>query len=275
MSPKGKKGEEVLKAGPFCHQITGSATSRLEACLQQIVDSTDSASSPSVQRSVEIPTLKEAADALNDLPEFKDDSDLWAQAFNILGGPRQRALFMACPDQMKRGRKFTKTSDYVDPVDYYDYDIYDEDPYNNDEFGDPSNVNEYGEGSSHPIPRHNFGWRRPAAEAILHIHNQTYMAKEPCRTSAFKGAKWIAELNLGHPKRMYQAFCMSKTNFLALCQLLESRYGLQEAERISVQVAIFLWIVGQRANNRSAQERFQRSGETISRCFHHVLDALN
>ncbi|KAH7865285.1 hypothetical protein Vadar_004650 [Vaccinium darrowii] len=168
-------------------------------------------------------------------------------------------------------------SDYVDPADYYDYDIYDEDPYNDDEFGDPFNVNEYGEGSSHPIRRHNSGWRRPAAEAILHIHNQTYMAKEPCRTSAFTGAKWIAELNVGHPKRMYQAFRMSKTNFLALCQLLESRYGLRVAERISVQeqVAIFLWIVGQRANNRSAQERFQRSGETISRRFRHVLDALN
>ncbi|KAH7867460.1 hypothetical protein Vadar_033792 [Vaccinium darrowii] len=54
----------------------GSATSRLEACLQQIVDLTDSASSPSVQRSVDIPTLKEAVDALNELPKFKDDSDL-------------------------------------------------------------------------------------------------------------------------------------------------------------------------------------------------------
>ncbi|KAH7840016.1 hypothetical protein Vadar_011431 [Vaccinium darrowii] len=227
--PKGKK---VLKAGNFCHQMSGSATSRLEACLQQI-NSTDSASSPSVQRSVDIPTLKEAADTLNELPEFKDDSD----------------------------------------------DIYDEDSYNDDEYGDPFKVNEYREGSSDPIPRHNYGssWRRATAEAILNIHNETYMGEEPCRTSAFTGAKWIAELNVGHPKRMYQAFRMSKTNFLALCELLESRYGLREAERISVQeqVTIFLWIVGQRANNRSAQERFQRSGETISRRFHHVLDALN
>lgn len=76
---------------------------------------------------------------------------------------------------------------------------------------------------------------------------------------------------------MYQSFRMSKTNFVALCDLLESNYGLQEAERISVQeqVAIFLWIVGQRANNRSAQESFQRLGETISRCFHNVLYSLN
>ncbi|KAF7141967.1 hypothetical protein RHSIM_Rhsim06G0077900 [Rhododendron simsii] len=72
---------------------------------------------------------------------------------------------------------------------------------------------------------------------------------------------------------MYQSFHMSKTNFFALCELLESKYGLEEGERISVQeqVAIFLWIVGQGANNRNAQERFQHSGETISRHFHNVL----
>ncbi|KAH7866693.1 hypothetical protein Vadar_023664 [Vaccinium darrowii] len=168
-------------------------------------------------------------------------------------------------------------SDYVDSADYYDYDIYDEDLYNDDGYDDEDidlfNVNEYGEHSSDLIRRHNSGWsrRRAVAEAILNIHYDLYMGKEPCRTSAFTGAKWIAELNVGHPKRMYQAFRMCKTNFLALCQLLEGIYGLREAKRISVQeqVAIFLWIVGQRANNRSAQERFQRSRETISRRFHH------
>ncbi|KAG5549328.1 hypothetical protein RHGRI_014620 [Rhododendron griersonianum] len=103
------------------------------------------------------------------------------------------------------------------------------------------------------------------------------MVKEPCRTSALTGVEWLAELNVGHPKRMYQSFRMSKTNFFALCELLESRYGLEEGKRISVQeqVAIFLWVVGQRANNRNAQERFQHSGETISRHFHNVLHSLN
>ncbi|KAH7839368.1 hypothetical protein Vadar_003283 [Vaccinium darrowii] len=134
-----------------------------------------------------------------------------------------------------------------DWADYYDYDIYDEDPYNDDEYGDPYNVNEYREELSDPIRCHNSSWSRTraAAEAILAIHNETYMGKEPCHTSAFMGAKWIAKLNVGHPKRMYQAFHISKSIFLALCDLLESRYGLREMERISVeeQVAIFLWIV--------------------------------
>jgi len=81
----------------------GSATSRLEACLQQICDSTDSASSPFVQRAaVDIPTLKECADKLSELPEFNEDPALWAQAYNLFGGAKHRAMFLACPDDLKK-----------------------------------------------------------------------------------------------------------------------------------------------------------------------------
>ncbi|KAH7839158.1 hypothetical protein Vadar_000539 [Vaccinium darrowii] len=80
--------------------VIGSATSRLKACLQQICDSTDSASSPSVQlAAIEI---KECAEKLNELPEFNEDPALWAQAYSILGGAKQRAMFMACPDNLKK-----------------------------------------------------------------------------------------------------------------------------------------------------------------------------
>ena len=40
------------------------------------------------------------------------------------------------------------------------------------------------------------------------------------------------------------------------------------------QLAIFLKIVGENTSNRMAQERFQRSGDTISRAFNKVLDAM-
>ncbi|KAH7861950.1 hypothetical protein Vadar_032968 [Vaccinium darrowii] len=81
----------------------GSAMSRLEACLQQICDSTDSASSPFVRRAaVDIPTLKECADKLSELPEFNEDPALWAQAYNLFGGAKHRAMFMACPDDLKK-----------------------------------------------------------------------------------------------------------------------------------------------------------------------------
>ena len=43
---------------------------------------------------------------------------------------------------------------------------------------------------------------------------------------------------------------------------------------VEEQLAIFLKIVGENASNRMAEERFQRSGDTISRAFNKVLDAM-
>ncbi|XP_058183352.1 uncharacterized protein LOC131301200 isoform X2 [Rhododendron vialii] len=171
-------------------------------------------------------------------------------------------------------------ANYTNPDDY-NHDLYDEENWDNDDpyGGDPYDGDPYdtGEGSSHPTPcRANARMRRAAVE-ICNIHHDMYMCKEPCRTSALTGQAWVTELEEGNPKRMYQSFRMSKMNFFSLVYQLEHNYGLQVSERISVaeQVAIFLWIMGQRANNRNAQERFQHSGETISRQFHNVLNALN
>ncbi|XP_058217503.1 uncharacterized protein LOC131328594 [Rhododendron vialii] len=80
----------------------GTVTSRLEACMQQICDSTDSASSPSVQRvAAEIPTMKECANKLSELREFNEDAELWAQGFNLFKNSKIRAIFMSCPDDLR------------------------------------------------------------------------------------------------------------------------------------------------------------------------------
>ncbi|KAF7145998.1 hypothetical protein RHSIM_Rhsim04G0159800 [Rhododendron simsii] len=176
-------------------------------------------------------------------------------------------------------------ANYENPDDY-DHDIYNEenwdndDPYGGDPYdGDPYDGDPYdtGEGSSHPRPRRANARMRRAAVGICKLHHDTYMCKESCLTSALTGQAWVTELEEGNPKCMYQSFRMRKMNFFSLVYELEHNYGLQVSERISVaeQVAIFLWIMGQRANNRNAQERFQHSGETISRQFHNVLNALN
>ncbi|KAE9462775.1 hypothetical protein C3L33_05325, partial [Rhododendron williamsianum] len=80
----------------------GTVTSRLEACMQQICDSTDSASSPSVQRAAaEIPTMKECTNKLSELREFNKDAELWAQGFNLFKDSKIRAMFMSCPDNLR------------------------------------------------------------------------------------------------------------------------------------------------------------------------------
>ncbi|KAI8560269.1 hypothetical protein RHMOL_Rhmol04G0242500 [Rhododendron molle] len=80
----------------------GTVTSRLEACMQQIWDSTDSASSPYIQRAAaEIPTMKECANKLSELCEFNEDAELWAQGFNHFKDSKIQAMFMSCPDDLR------------------------------------------------------------------------------------------------------------------------------------------------------------------------------
>ncbi|CAL5327299.1 unnamed protein product [Camellia sinensis] len=107
------------------------------------------------------------------------------------------------------------------------------------------------------------------------IYAENYLNKQPCRTSALIGHQWMLELQHGNATRIYEKFRMDRDVFYQLCNLLETNYELQSGEKVEVQqqVAIFLFIVGQHANNRNAQERFQLSGETISKYFHSVLKA--
>ena len=69
---------------------------------------------------------------------------------------------------------------------------------------------------------------------------------------------------------------MRKAIFHRLCDELRSRALLEETFHVTIeeQVAMFIHCVGQRWSNRSIGFEFIRSSETISRYFHHVLDAL-
>jgi hypothetical protein len=76
--------------------------------------------------------------------------------------------------------------------------------------------------------------------------------------------------------RSYDIIRMSPEAFLNLCTLLRDRGGLTHTRRASIeeQVAKFLYIVGHNVRNRVMSFFFRRSGETVSRHFHRVLDAL-
>ena len=65
--------------------------------------------------------------------------------------------------------------------------------------------------------------------------------------------------------------------FQFLCIKLEKTGGLTPSKFITVeeQVAMFLFTVSRAASNRDVQQRFQHSGETVSRYFHAVLNAIN
>nr|XP_034893497.1 protein ALP1-like [Populus alba] len=103
-----------------------------------------------------------------------------------------------------------------------------------------------------------------------------YMYKEPCMVSYNTGMRWLTKVLRGHWKRSVNMFRMDATTLLSLCTDLETHHGLKPSRRMSVieKVAMFLFTIAVGASNRQVQERFQHSGETISRCFKEVLKSL-
>ena len=93
-----------------------------------------------------------------------------------------------------------------------------------------------------------------------------HVVKEPCHTSALGGEKWVNELLHGNPRRCRSQLRMQPDTFLQLLNMLEKKSALKPSRYVSAKekLATFLYIVGNAASNRQAQERFQRSGWTIT-----------
>ncbi|CAL2240641.1 unnamed protein product [Prunus armeniaca] len=104
-----------------------------------------------------------------------------------------------------------------------------------------------------------------------------YVDKEPCRTSSHTGYKWVIEVLNGHEVRCHEQFRMEKHVFKKLLETLTSTYGLKEGGEIPLleALAMFLITLGHGFTNRMVQERFQHSGETVSRWFGIILEAIS
>ena len=90
--------------------------------------------------------------------------------------------------------------------------------------------------------------------------------KTPVRTSILTGQLWLTEL-YASPVRMYEQLGMAKHVFCKLCSELRMLHGLSDGKFVSAEekLAIFLYFARTGASSRMLQERFQRSGETISK----------
>ncbi|PPD91223.1 hypothetical protein GOBAR_DD11842 [Gossypium barbadense] len=69
---------------------------------------------------------------------------------------------------------------------------------------------------------------------------------------------------------------MNRTAFFKLCEMLESIGGLKSSRFMLVdeQVAMFLHIISHHLKNRVIKHHFRRSGKTVSKAFHSVLNAV-
>ncbi|KAF5181631.1 CAI-1 autoinducer sensor kinase/phosphatase cqsS isoform, partial [Thalictrum thalictroides] len=104
-------------------------------------------------------------------------------------------------------------------------------------------------------------------EAIMVYKNR--FNKRPYRTDPLSGKQYVNNVFEGHEDRSLDVFRMRSNVLFDLCDALRERKLLHNTRYVSVeeQVSIFLYIVGKNDSNRTVADRFQHSGETISRHF--------
>ncbi|XP_059656218.1 uncharacterized protein LOC132303127 isoform X2 [Cornus florida] len=113
-----------------------------------------------------------------------------------------------------------------------------------------------------------------AAAAGYYYYNS--ITKQPCRSVSPSGSGFMTEILNGDHDVCREMFRMDKHVFHKLSETLRQRGMLRDTAGVMIeeQLAIFLNIVGHNERNRVIQERFQHSGETISRHFNNVLKAI-
>lgn len=112
--------------------------------------------------------------------------------------------------------------------------------------------------------------------SMIEMYHEKYIHKVPCMNSLYTGNIWVMELQSGNDTRCHNMFRMNKDVFFKLCDDLKNTYKVKASRRISVaeKVAMFLYTLGGGEANRSVQERFQHSGETVSRYFNKMLNVI-
>lgn len=103
-----------------------------------------------------------------------------------------------------------------------------------------------------------------------------YIPKDLSHSLASNGAKFVDQVLNGQGDHCLENFRMDKPVFYKLCDLLQGRGLLRHTNRIKIeeQLAIFMFIIGHNLRTRAVQELFRYSGETISRHFNNVLNAI-
>ena len=88
--------------------------------------------------------------------------------------------------------------------------------------------------------------------------------------------KFVDQVLNGTNEACMENFRMDKHVFYKLCDIFQTRGLLKHTSRIKIeeQLAIFMYIIGHNLRTRAVQELFKYSGETISRHFNNVLNAI-
>ncbi|RWR96010.1 putative nuclease HARBI1 [Cinnamomum micranthum f. kanehirae] len=104
----------------------------------------------------------------------------------------------------------------------------------------------------------------------------SYGYRDRVHDSILSGDSFVNELLIGHERSCFDLLRVSKGCYINLSNELRERGLLADSRNVTVeeQVAIFLFTIAHNERNRVMQNRFQHSGETISRYFNRVLSAI-
>ena len=107
-----------------------------------------------------------------------------------------------------------------------------------------------------------------ASGLVAAQHGLKYCCTILYRTVPYTGDSYVQELLKTHqPRRCQEVLRMPYQTFCNLVDYLKQHTPLQRSRHISLEekLMIFLSIVGQPMGNRGAQEKYQHSGDTISK----------
>lgn len=95
-------------------------------------------------------------------------------------------------------------------------------------------------------------------------YEATFMNKTKKIKTGLSGYEWVMA-TLDNPTACFNMFRMSRELFYMLHNVLSSSYGLKTSKKMSSveALAMFLWIVGPPQSIRQAENRFERSTETV------------
>ena len=95
----------------------------------------------------------------------------------------------------------------------------------------------------------------------------SYGYRDRVHDSILSGDSFFNELLIGHERNCFDLLRVSKGCYINLSNELRERGLLADSRSVTVeeQVAIFLFTIAHNERNRVMQNRFQHSGETISR----------
>jgi hypothetical protein len=114
-----------------------------------------------------------------------------------------------------------------------------------------------------------------AAVAIACDYHIKYLLKQGNRFLYSHGWTWVRD-TLNTPGESYNMFRMESHAILKLEKLLVSKKWLHPSKEMTSLEALtmFLWACAHSETNRNIQNKFGKSGETVSRKFGEVLDSL-